>query len=831
MLDAKTLMQIVNSQLDVGKATLSKDSITMGVVVDGDDPLQSGRLRVFCPNLNDDPKKLHHIPWAVCASPFAGTVSNGEFTRGAGKGSEKTSGAVSYGFWGVPEQGAIVLVTCVDGDERRRAWLGCVQTHQEMHTLFHGRYDWKDGGPDGPLSSDKSPINPQYENAQKAFEGDTESPEWKSRQAEYQAAANPESEGAIAEGLESYLDQEYPDISKEEKDEWVKEILGAHGYDWSSNKALGAFLQSKVYGFSTPGFHAFSMDDRAYNNRVKIRSSTGHQMLFDDTNERIYIATNEGKNWIEFDSNGNIDIYSDKRISVNAKDDINFSTDKTFRVKAKEGIYMYSGDTEEQESLDDDKPEVGEIRFHSTADTHLFSEKNFRTLVKEDWLSEIGGKNCLSIAETMNIQVEEGIDMIVNDGDYQLAVNGNYNHHAAIDTSIFSGNDNKIQAVNDSEVFSYTGKMDIGSQLEMSVKSYEQSITVEAKKENVKLKSNEASNQLDLNSNGISLFSLQDISERSATNLTTSVSTSYDVNGDDIPTYSGSPIGDAGCITVDGLTVRMGNDSLFDFSGGNVRFEWDGLQTSVDTIQDSLDQIEKRVNDMLWSQLLNFLNLKALAITDDFQNYIGIGLPTSVPDPTSFFPSLDLPDFNFDFCIDMTNLIDVERFNPSPHDAFLNIRADLGNWTIQSIKQWANRQEGNFDRMVNNINIADQISSSFDTAINQIKSNIQGVIDSLDNLVNISITSNAGEITNYSASVSGLLGGVENFNTEASNEGSVEVLNDLENAINDQKRTVESLSEIANENPSEISSHDFSDLQDSSDFFSGILNDLSGVPS
>src|SRR6056297_1120536 len=99
MLESKTLMKIVNSHLDAGEATLSKDSITVGVVVNADDPLQNGRLQVFCPNMNDDPKKLHHIPWASCASPMAGTISNKQFSRGAGKGEEKTGGPVSYGFW------------------------------------------------------------------------------------------------------------------------------------------------------------------------------------------------------------------------------------------------------------------------------------------------------------------------------------------------------------------------------------------------------------------------------------------------------------------------------------------------------------------------------------------------------------------------------------------------------------------------------------------------------------------------------------------------------------------------------------------------------------
>ena len=45
--------------------------ITLGVVVDTDDPLQMGRLKIFCPTLNDYPKITQYIPWTVCDSPFS----------------------------------------------------------------------------------------------------------------------------------------------------------------------------------------------------------------------------------------------------------------------------------------------------------------------------------------------------------------------------------------------------------------------------------------------------------------------------------------------------------------------------------------------------------------------------------------------------------------------------------------------------------------------------------------------------------------------------------------------------------------------------------------
>jgi hypothetical protein len=359
-------------------------SLTVGVVVDTDDPLQEGRLRIFCPSLNDNPKKLQHLPWAAYVSPFGGVVNSPCFTRGSDPNNAQTEGAVHYGFWAIPEQGAHALVGCIDGDPRRRFFLGCFPQHQQTHTLFNGRYKWAgfNGTPDGPFSTSNNPIQPLYDNLTEAYV-DRQAREWKTRGADYQATAISQTVGEIPnDKMKGSLDEQYPQISAAEPDQWVKDVLGAHGYDWTNLKQLGAFLSSKVYGMTSPGMHTLMMDDRAFNNRLKLRSTSGHMILLDDTNERIYVATSKGNNWIEMDSSGNIDIYSKRRVSVHAEDDINFSTDASFRVKAKKGIYMYAGDTPGT-PLGSNIPPDGQIRIQSSDDMHIYSDKNIREFAKE----------------------------------------------------------------------------------------------------------------------------------------------------------------------------------------------------------------------------------------------------------------------------------------------------------------------------------------------------------------------------------------------------------------------------------------------------------------
>lgn len=801
------------------------NNLTTGIVVDTDDPLQMGRLRVFCPALNDSPKKLHHLPWAVYVPPFGGVISNPSFARGTGKGPHSTDGATAYGFWGVPEQGAKVIVACIDGDERRRVWLGCMYDHQETHTLFHGRFKWEgDGSVDGPLSSKNSPIQPLYDNMQKAFDGDTSSPEWKTRQAEYQSSAVILDEGDPNSEKPNYGDQQFRHISEAEKDEWVKPILGAHGYDWSGNKAVGSHLAPRVYGFSTPGGHAISMDDRPTNSRIRIRSATGQQIILDDTNERIYVSTNEGANWVEMDSNGNIDIYAKRRVSIHAEKDINFSTDETFRVKAKKGIYMYSGDSEGQESLPNESPEDGEIRFHSTGDTHLMVEKNFRQLVKEDSISEIGKDYRMSVGENMSTQVENEVDFIVNDGDYRLSIDGDYNHHASGNMSLFSGDNTHIQSVNDVELFSYSGSMDIGSQLDLTVKSYEANITVESLNEDVLLIGGDGKSQIMSGDSGVAIFSTKSIKVQTADEYNIQTSPSFGVNSQKQPTLSGTPLS-TGCINIPGALNVSFKEKEIDFGiDGDIKLDvGDGIKTSVSNINQKFEQIEDRFNDAVGTlhkavgELTSFLG----SGTPSFPFNLSFTLPTL---PSLNFniaiPQLELPDFNFGFCLNVDPLLQVPSYNPFPDGAFINVGADLGGWTKNSFKRWTNRQKNNFTSSVNSIRFAfDASIASVPATINQMQANVTSIRNSVTNLVNVNITDNGTQLVSYSVGIGNLLEDVrqhnENIRTyNTVNNSNIPTLDELENELTSHSRRLTGLVAVSQDNPTQLDGGDFSELEE-----------------
>lgn len=513
MLSVADLKSILNKEKIQYSSTGNGESVsnvmapTMGVVVDTDDPLEQGRMRVFCPAWGDSVKKLHHLPWALYISPFGGTINSSSFTRGNDPGNATSNGAISYGFWGIPEQGSLALVATVDGDIRKRVWMGSTPNHQESNTINSGR--WKADGQnfEGPFTSGDSPIQPIYDNMSEAFQGMKDSAEWKTRAFSYQTSAIFNS--PPNQSKSTYVDDDLGDFQDSERDEWVKPILGEHGYDWSGLKSVGSHKNSRVFGMTTPGFHNFTMDDRPFNNRIGFRSSTGHVVLLDDTNERIYVATNKGKNYVEMDSSGNIDVYSERRISVHSEKDMNFSSDETIRFKANKGMHFYSGDKRGQYALEE-TPEDGQIRFHSVHDTHFITEKSFRFLSEENSYFEIGDTEYKTIGNDKFEHINGNYNLILNEGNYNRSIGGTINSITKNDYKHFSGGEIEFSSRGQLEIFSFENVIDIGSKGAIAIKSYDGDVSLESLSGDINLvapRDSADTSFISLGQDGISIFS------------------------------------------------------------------------------------------------------------------------------------------------------------------------------------------------------------------------------------------------------------------------------------------------------------------------------------
>lgn len=317
------------------------DKMTVGTVVDSNDPQQMGRLRVWCSDLGDTATTLiGEIPWSSYVSPLGGTDRLS--TRGRENKPENLSvGPVGYGMWNIPNCGATVLIACIDGDTRFRVWLGCLHGQYLTHTMPHGRHI--DNG--GPVTSEEQPIYPLYVEQAIAFNNEFDSPEYATRGSDRQVSSL---DGEII----SSNDQNVA-TTKDDIDVGYAKSRFNPDAEYASTDCN---RESQIYSWTTPGFHAFSMDDSVDTCHIRLRTTHGSQIILDDTNERIYISTAKGASWIEMDESGNIDMYSEKRISMHSKQDINIQSDAAVRINGKAGVHINSGT---------------ETRITSATDTHI----------------------------------------------------------------------------------------------------------------------------------------------------------------------------------------------------------------------------------------------------------------------------------------------------------------------------------------------------------------------------------------------------------------------------------------------------------------------------
>lgn len=282
--------------------------MTVGIVKNNADPGQHGRLQIYIPSIDSDSFQTADLPWATYVSPFGGTTANAQ----VGRTSDAVEGASAYGFWAIPQNGAQVLVGFINGNPKMRFWIGCVympELNRTMPQALDGVKTEIDESGQYPQSSISYMVNNL--NA---------------------AGLGPGSANYATRGWERSIS--YPANGNAAKNT-------NNGY---APKPLDkSKSESQMFSMTTPGRHYFLMSDVDAQCRVRLRTTAGSQVIFDDTNERIYISTAKGTNYIEMDeTNGKIYVYSDSKVNVRAKNDINFYSDSNINIVAKKRVNIQS---------------------------------------------------------------------------------------------------------------------------------------------------------------------------------------------------------------------------------------------------------------------------------------------------------------------------------------------------------------------------------------------------------------------------------------------------------------------------------------------------------
>lgn len=292
-----------------------------------------GQLRVSIPEWAGDTSAGDNYITVSYCSPFYGKTFGTDSQQLPD--SPATSGQ-SYGMWMVPPDiGNKVLVIFANGDRGRGYWIGCVYDSPSHHMVpANGRAIGGSNKTLAPTSALSSNVG-----------NDSNVPV-----AEYNTAVP----GAFADNALAGTPRQ--------PHEYQLSVLIRQGLD--RDKVRGAISSSSmrespsnVYGISTPGRnatgktqvpgtpdavifrtggHSFVMDDGAAGDDInkagtdqliRLRTAGGHQILMNDTENVLYIASNTGNQWLEFSADGAMNIYAGNGFNLRTRGVMNFHSD------------------------------------------------------------------------------------------------------------------------------------------------------------------------------------------------------------------------------------------------------------------------------------------------------------------------------------------------------------------------------------------------------------------------------------------------------------------------------------------------------------------------
>jgi hypothetical protein len=146
-----------------------------------------------------------------------------------------------------------------------------------------------------------------------------------------------------------------------------------------------------------------------HNELFRIRTRTGHQILFHNTEDLIYITNARGTAWIELTSDGKIDIFAQDSISLRTANDFNFYADRDINMEAGRNFNL------------------------KVAERH-------QTEVGMDKICIVNGNVAIQVDGTHDEQIAGTAQLTVTGGDFNLNTSGGNN--------LTSGGDMQIMAAN-----------------------------------------------------------------------------------------------------------------------------------------------------------------------------------------------------------------------------------------------------------------------------------------------------------------------------------------------------------------------------------------------
>jgi len=116
---------------------------------------------------------------------------------------------------------------------------------------------------------------------------------------------------------------------------------GMSDQDVKQRVEAGAIQPQDAAVIARRGGHSFVMDDGdlvGADQLVRLRTAKGHQITMSDSGDCFYIIHANGQTWMEFGSQGTVDVYSTNSINLRSNGDINIHADRNINMNAKGSV-------------------------------------------------------------------------------------------------------------------------------------------------------------------------------------------------------------------------------------------------------------------------------------------------------------------------------------------------------------------------------------------------------------------------------------------------------------------------------------------------------------
>jgi hypothetical protein len=293
----------------------------IGIVKGNTDPLRSGKLQVWIPELGGGPDDDSSWRSVSYCTPFYGVTDKVE-------GADFASSPHAYGMWFTPpDLDTKVMCIFVNGDPARGFYFACVPDWPSMHMLPAISAPVDKSSPDPVVEfydngSDPSALASVH--TLKKATHDIQKQIWSTQGLLQDPDRGPGSSSAFRETPSSVFGISTPGQPIQQN----VEQNPPDPVDGKSDQGP----DPETYSSQTKGRrggHTFVMDDgdaQGNNRMFRLRSSSGHMIMMNDTKDFLYIINSKGTAWVELNGQGDVNVYSGAQINMFAQAGINLDS-------------------------------------------------------------------------------------------------------------------------------------------------------------------------------------------------------------------------------------------------------------------------------------------------------------------------------------------------------------------------------------------------------------------------------------------------------------------------------------------------------------------------